>query len=151
MEIVNLCCINGYFAWDSRVRLSVLLMFNLHTNWSSNYFIIWLCVCRPRSCQWNSCWSSTKKRSCDQRGTTSLFSSTESFRNSNINPVLHKQKQFACCGFFRWLPVAMEYENFEAGVSRFLCMTMSGLVGISGFNVRKYVKENFFRDWNSSM
>ena len=115
-----------------------------------HYFIIWFCVPRPRSCHWNSCWSSTKKRSCDQRGTTSLFSSTESFRNSNINPVLHKQKQSACCGFFRWLPVTMEYENFEAGVSKLLCMAKSGLVGISDFNTRKYVKENFFRDWNSS-
>jgi len=40
----------------------------------------------------------------------------------------------------------MEYENFEAGVSKLLCMAKSGLVGISDFNTRKYVKENFFRD-----
>lgn len=115
-------------------------VFNMHAIEITHSFIMWffLYVCRPRSCHWNSCWSSTKKRSCDQRGATSLFSSTKSIRNSNNNPVLHKQKQSACCGFFRWLPVTMEYENFEKGVSRLVCLREGSKSSI--LDLRKYVK-----------
>lgn len=80
----------------------------------------------------------------------SLFLFTKSFRNSSVYPVLHKQKQSARCGFFRWLPVTVEHENFDEGVSRPLHLATPGGAVVSIF-LRKEVcdfKENFFRDWN---
>ena len=106
-------------------------------NGITHSFIVWFCACRSNSCRQNCYWSSTRKRNCGQRRETSLLSTAKPFRNSNIDPVLHQQKQPARCGFFRWLPVTVGCENSEAGVSRPLHLVMPGGAGLSRFCLRR--------------
>ena len=132
-------CINGYFAGDGSISLYMLSRqcFKCNLNGITHSFIVWFCACSSSSCHQNCCWSSTKKRNGDRGRETSLPSVTVSFRNSALDPVLHQQKQPARRGFFRRLPVTVEYENSAAGVSRPLHLVTPGGAGLSRLCLRR--------------